>query len=437
LNYFSKLFFNERGIALIQVIIAAGLLGALGIFSMKLSKNMSTSTKHASVKSEITAITNELRHHLSDPDACAETFKNKAPNFSTNGDNFIKKSDGTNSTRFQANTNLRSEPLQIKKFKLADYDAISGTVNLELTFEKTIFKNVRTIPKVINLSVEVAAGVIDTCIASSTGELSIWDKNSDNSISYNGGDVFIGDSGPARNLDVSGNLSVGGTIEPIKLKSETYLSACTSAGTIAYDAANKSILYCDGTTWYMPHIPRNLVAFEGCIEVISKKTNGKVAYGKTDDTAHITNCPAGHVATGIRIRASDKLDGPTYLNCCKLKLNSIRISPTEVKSGPGNGADDQFHSVKCTNNKYVKSFSVTASNKLDGNVTIRCSELTYTNSNAAPDLCNDVGSRFENGIDDIYHYAACPVGSFMAGIRFYANNRLDRLDSITCCQKKN
>lgn len=90
---------NNNGLSLVEVIIAAALLGGLGVVAMKLKQNMSKTVATASSGSEMISITSDIRTILSNPRNCEYTFGGKNPNTAagaiTNVVRAVLQSDGS------------------------------------------------------------------------------------------------------------------------------------------------------------------------------------------------------------------------------------------------------------------------------------------------------------------------------------------------------
>jgi prepilin-type N-terminal cleavage/methylation domain-containing protein len=67
-------FMDKKGFSLVEVMVAAGMLGLVSLGVMKLTENQSKSSKTFETKFEVTSIVAEIRTLLSNSDSCTSTF---------------------------------------------------------------------------------------------------------------------------------------------------------------------------------------------------------------------------------------------------------------------------------------------------------------------------------------------------------------------------
>ena len=67
---------NQKGIALLNVIIFSGLLGLMGLAFMQLTDQQNKSLETSKANFELYEFVDKTRIALSSPEACFETFKN-------------------------------------------------------------------------------------------------------------------------------------------------------------------------------------------------------------------------------------------------------------------------------------------------------------------------------------------------------------------------
>ena len=77
-DYFSKLF-SQRGMSLMEITVATGLLGVLLTGVTTVTVNMQKSSKKTEQDFEISALHNEIIGFLANGDNCYENFENKDP----------------------------------------------------------------------------------------------------------------------------------------------------------------------------------------------------------------------------------------------------------------------------------------------------------------------------------------------------------------------
>jgi type II secretory pathway pseudopilin PulG len=83
LKKYLKLLRSTRGFSLVEVMIAAGMLGLVSLGVMQLTSNQSKSTKTFETKFEVTSIVAEIRTLLSNTESCKATFATNPANGGT------------------------------------------------------------------------------------------------------------------------------------------------------------------------------------------------------------------------------------------------------------------------------------------------------------------------------------------------------------------
>lgn len=280
---------NSKGFSLVEVLVAAGMVGVIGLGVMSLTKQSSESAKSLEVNTEMVTVLNEMRAILSDPTNCKKTFDGKnAASSATPVDSliYVNKS-GTDVNKFETitrNPNAKYGQGRIKILEYALDDSGAGvdvaseeTTNLVVTFDrgKGISGN-QTISKNIKLWVDVSAGgnIQDCRSISATANL-IWTRSNvnQNDIFYSGGQVGIGINDPTAGfqLDVEGNARVSETMKigdkqaigkdidaagpPLDVAGEIRLQkgnkVCNNGleGAIRYNDGPKRMEFCDGNSW--------------------------------------------------------------------------------------------------------------------------------------------------------------------------------------------
>lgn len=230
---------TKNGFSLVEVMIAASILGTLAYFGMTLMSNQTKSVAKTSFDSEIILITNEINGILSDPDKCLATLSTTATPTDINGKYFIQ-THASAPGNGHGNANV----------KISSYSftgtAPDGRLTIQFTNKNLIKGSTgpNTVPKRIEISFAGIPGAVTSCRAKSTGHSDIWIRNAGGFISdifYANGNVAIG---KANDRDVK--LDVDGVMA---LKAFNVNDACTIKGTMSQDTSTGRGMYCDGTIW--------------------------------------------------------------------------------------------------------------------------------------------------------------------------------------------
>src|SRR6516164_3859373 len=115
----------RKGFALMEVMIAAGLLAVVSMGVIQLTKMMAKSSKSQAQKFEFSNLETQIQSILRDEYSCAANFNGINPS----GDGSAlpqlvrKRSDGTSSTVFQSGKPYGGDtPIFLKKMELKNYD---------------------------------------------------------------------------------------------------------------------------------------------------------------------------------------------------------------------------------------------------------------------------------------------------------------------------
>lgn len=231
---------TNNGFSLVEILIAAAILGGLSIAAMQLMKSQSKSASKANWDSETLLITNEINGILSDPTVCQATFATVISPSHINGKYKTKAGGGPSS-------GYGSAGIEIDSYNLTG-TAPDGLLTIRF-INKNILKGTSgaaTVPKTVRLHITGAPGAITACRSSSTGYSESWKKGSGANISdiyYSAGNVGIGTATPVTKLDVSGT---------IRTAAATVAAACSPLGAQAHDPATGAPLYCSNTGDWKP-----------------------------------------------------------------------------------------------------------------------------------------------------------------------------------------
>ncbi len=205
---------------------------------------------------------------------------------------------------------------------------------------------------------------------------------------------------------------------------------CTYGGTSTSglgQAASPAGCFCNGSgqTWNG----------SSCISPCSSTTlgwnsncSGTIAAASSGVTNPVTNSAGGYNGSASYNcnNGSWNLQGGATCNTTGLAaFNFINCSSVV---GPNPNADNQYHTMICPYNKVVTAFSVYASNRLDGNGTLTCCEI----SGATLGTVNNYAGTASGNADGVPHSVICPSGQLMTGYSVYATSRWDYGDSIYC-----
>ena len=163
---------SEKGFSLAEVMVAAGMLGALSLAVMQLTKNMSGSTKALEASSEALTVTNAIKTTLLGEGAC----KNTLENVNISGNTTITEiKDINDATRYSVGSVYGTRAVRLTGMRLQERSttlsggARTGTVKLFIDFEK-LNKQItgpKTVTKEIMLNVMTnTVHVIQNCFNS-------------------------------------------------------------------------------------------------------------------------------------------------------------------------------------------------------------------------------------------------------------------------------
>ncbi|MCW5909187.1 MAG: hypothetical protein KIS94_15080 [Chitinophagales bacterium] len=147
--------------------------------------------------------------------------------------------------------------------------------------------------------------------------------------------------------------------------------------------------------------------------------------------------------TGISIRSSDYFEGSIQMNGIKLPdlLQDTAIwygfggvtTPGTGVNTQGTGADNVMHQCNCPDNYVATGIEFRATDRLDGEMKLRCAPLNpgLSTTNSGLGIKSAFSVPFENS-DNVRHMSICPPGTFVKGISIYATSRLDHSLTIYC-----
>jgi hypothetical protein len=233
-------FKNNRGVSLLEVMIAAGALGILSAMVMGIVRLSGKSTAKLAQDSDVTYTVNEIYALLSDPKRCIKTFGPTAaggngvnptsiisqvevtsggdptnPNdITVLSEKFFSEEDNANS-----DSKIGNAKLQIKSYRLAGG---VGESTLTITFyKKRILENdpnsdeKEEFTRMINMYTEsstASLGNMTLCRSLASADTDIWSRGEGSKIFYSAGNVGIDVEDPLFKLHVDGEVVTTETV---------------------------------------------------------------------------------------------------------------------------------------------------------------------------------------------------------------------------------
>jgi prepilin-type N-terminal cleavage/methylation domain-containing protein len=184
---------NNRGFTLVEILIAAAMMGGLSLVLMQMNKTTVKSTAKSQFDTDVLLTTNEINGILSNPVQCLATFKTTATPASINSGKYYISSSSSAPSQGYGNSGLK-----IASYTLTVGASANDGILTIIYQNKNILKGSSgptSINKTINLYIEGVPGTITKCRALSTSTTDIWTHGTvtdANNIFYNGG-VRTGD----------------------------------------------------------------------------------------------------------------------------------------------------------------------------------------------------------------------------------------------------
>lgn len=326
--------------------VAAGLVGAISLVVINITKQSAQTTKTLETNSEMVTVLNEMRALLSDPNQCRKTLTGLNASNTVNAvDSLIYTNKaGVDIQKFET---LAANPaakygqgnIKIQNYSLSDAQtavSVAGeeTTNLVVQFDRGRgVQGNQLINKHIKLWVDVdGAGLINDCRSLSATSNLIWSRSNinQNDVFYSGGQVGINTSDPTDgfHLDVDGNSRVGANLEvvgsltigknivagaplldiegEVKLGDTGMVCDASKEGTMRYNSTLNRMEFCNGATWRR---------VGGELQIDNCTTSAWVIESATN----LVECAPGKIATGagLRVNGSDEY---IRVRCCDINL---------------------------------------------------------------------------------------------------------------------
>lgn len=207
---------NEKGMTLVETMVAAGLLGGLAVAGMTLFKTQNKAQKTVEVNYEVSATLNAIRSILSDSTNCRLSVGNnvRTPNTGTGSiTQLVKRVGATTTNIYRVNTDLPGTQLKISSYALSqaypNVDPASETM-LVINFARGSNVQTNAVTKTVKLNYTLTSANIQECNAVAATEDSVWELEGTigPDIYYPGGNVGIGTSNPDELLHLANSGAI-------------------------------------------------------------------------------------------------------------------------------------------------------------------------------------------------------------------------------------
>lgn len=200
---------RQEGFSLVEVLVAVGLMGSLGLAVSHLVKSTYSNQATLEANFEILSFAGEMSSILSSPEACLKSF---AGQDATNS-KIVKIIDTKDRVRFETGKNLGASHAKISDMRLSDSDAAvevvansDGDTYLEVLFDRgKASGGVQTKIEKLKIWVQTdSMKKITACRVISNGTDPIWKYSPTSSadIFFNSGRIGIGTDQPRQNLEI-------------------------------------------------------------------------------------------------------------------------------------------------------------------------------------------------------------------------------------------
>jgi type II secretory pathway pseudopilin PulG len=208
---------NQKGMTLVETMVAAGLLGGLAVAGMTLFKTQNKAQKTVEQNYEVTATLGAIRSILADQDNCSDALNLGGLNPTTTqsvfttgprGPGILK--NGTAPRVYAPNTDLPGTQLKIVSYTLtrgAPYTAGLAADEAIIAIVFSRGQNVQTDIITKTVKINFTGNPITNCYAVTSGASdSLWQiEGAGPNIYYASGRVGVGSSSPAGKLQIAGS----------------------------------------------------------------------------------------------------------------------------------------------------------------------------------------------------------------------------------------
>ena len=193
------MFKNNKGFSLVQVMVAAGMMGGIALGVMQLSKQMQTTT----VKGETSIEENQLINHIStillDANSCMETFKGLSFRDPVESIKRVK-SNGESIEVYRTGKIYGNRTLQIDRMTLSGKKG-EEYLDLKIKRIKAAYQGPKNVKKRIALKLVIEEGKVKNCFS----ELSNVTENSIKKSCESIGAVYSDETQKCINLKINGD----------------------------------------------------------------------------------------------------------------------------------------------------------------------------------------------------------------------------------------
>ena len=191
---------NNRGFAIVQVMILAGVIGGFSYIAMKYASESRKDSAKLQFATDISMATSAINDILADETVCLNTFKPTTTPLNIAG-------------KYPVNIPDANSKLVIKSYSIA-VDSTMAQSKLTITFQnKAILQNGNS-PNDVSRQIKIFAAGVDypnmtSCRSVGVAKLDIWSRQIDSpNIYYTLGNIGIGTSAPTVALDVVGESKI-------------------------------------------------------------------------------------------------------------------------------------------------------------------------------------------------------------------------------------
>ena len=257
-------FSNQSGVTLVGVVVAAGLLGVLTLFSMQVQINLIGSQETTDNRYAFNNIQSNIRQLLGSPKACRETLEGQIiPNLPNNYLSVSDIRDDTGSATYSQGSSYEGGRVLISKMDLSSFvpsesGSHEGTAELLVFFQSAtnVPGTIDAKPRRIALSIKtnLTTRSITKCSALfSEKNDNSWRENVQKDLYFDASYVGIGVENPENELDILGDAKFKGSLNVIGLYDlktiKVGFSGDCNAGSQRYNTGTDTMEFCNSGSW--------------------------------------------------------------------------------------------------------------------------------------------------------------------------------------------